>query len=71
MPEPTAARAALNTYAATVPDERNEDRRVQATDLLIDLLLMFEADTAHAILVDVERRMEEERPTTTPRFIGV
>ncbi|MFG3287319.1 hypothetical protein ACGF3G_00655 [Streptomyces sp. NPDC048179] len=71
MFEPTAARAALNTYAARVPGERAEDRQVQATDLLVDLLLMFEDDTAHAILAAAERRMTEERPGVTPRFVGV
>jgi hypothetical protein len=70
MFKPNAARAALNTYAATVTGERSEDRRTQATDLLVDLLLSFEEDTAHAILIDVERRLEEERPATTPRFVG-
>ncbi|GAA2732150.1 hypothetical protein [Streptomyces nogalater] len=71
MPETTAARAALNTYTATVPGERGETRRTQATDLIVDLLLCFEEDTAHAILIDVERRLEEERPAITPRFVGV
>ncbi|MEU2026922.1 hypothetical protein ABZ565_33015 [Streptomyces sp. NPDC016469] len=67
-----AARAALNTYVATShPREGEEARDVQARDLIVDLLLMFEAETAARILVTAEQNYLEEEPTVTPVYIGV
>jgi hypothetical protein len=67
-----SARAALNTYAATVDGaEKREPRDTQAADLITDLLLMFEADTAHQIIAKVERNLAEEQEGATPVYVGV
>ncbi|MCX4451731.1 hypothetical protein OHA46_34105 (plasmid) [Streptomyces sp. NBC_00708] len=67
-----AARTALNAYAATSsPREGDETRDVQARDLIVDLLLMFEPETAARILITAEQNLLEEEPTVTPVYIGV
>lgn len=71
MHEPAAARAALNTYTAALPAERQEPRTKQVNDLILDLLLMFEADTANEILARVERDLPAEQDDATPVYRNV
>lgn len=67
-----AARAALNTYSATTgAHEDDETRDIQAKDLIVDLLLMFEPETAARILIEAEQHLREEEDTATPVYIGV
>jgi Fe-S cluster assembly ATPase SufC len=63
-----AARAALNTYAALIGGERKEPREVQASDLVTDLLLMFEPDVALDILARVERNLGDEQDDVAPVY---
>lgn len=56
MPYPKAARKALHAYTRTAGRvERRESDTTRAKDLITDLLLTFDHETAEAILGEVER----------------
>ncbi|MBG7704861.1 hypothetical protein HCJ76_44070 [Streptomyces sp. MC1] len=64
-----ATRAALATYARKCGrGEQAEPKHWQASDLMTDLLLSFDAETAEQILHRARRDYDAEQSTATPQF---
>lgn len=64
-----AAVAALTAYATRIgPAEAKEPEPWQASDLMTDVLLMFDPDTADGILHRVQRDYAAEQPDVQPAF---
>ncbi|AWI32637.1 hypothetical protein [Streptomyces tirandamycinicus] len=62
-----AAEAALAAYVGNCgPGEAKEPEHWQASDLVTDLLMLFDADTARKILRRVEGDLTAEQPDVTP-----